>query len=74
MTNLDKVLLAIKMECDKLAEQLEVSCFDRVAERTKISRQGLADYIQELQSRGYIGFSEDQSSIYVTAEGEQYIR
>lgn len=73
MKNLDKVLLAIKLESDRQTKLAEINCFDRIAEKAEISSHKLVIYLSELQDRGYIKYSISDNFIYLTKDGKKYI-
>lgn len=73
MKTIEKVLLAIKMECDRQKKLAEISCFDKIADRAQVSRHSLSIYLEELQERGYIKYSLTDKFIYLTRQGNEFI-
>lgn len=73
MKKIEKVLLAIRMECDKQTKLTEVSCFDKIADKAELPRQSLSLYLSELQERGYIKYSVNEKFVYITKEGTEHI-
>ncbi len=73
MKNVEKVLLAIKAECNKQTKLAEVRYIGKIADRAGIPKESLSLYLNELQERGFIKYSVAEDYIYLTPAGKLYI-
>jgi hypothetical protein len=73
MKTTEKILQAIKQECEKQTKLVEINCFDKIARSAEIAPHRLPMYLLELQDRGYIRYSVNDNFIYLTRKGAEYV-
>lgn len=70
----DRVFLAIKEECQKQKQLMEIHSFAAIAKKAQVKPNALDTHLNNLQNLGFIRYSIPENYIYLTAMGLKHDR